>query len=190
MKFFKYIIVIILFFSFISSVDARQRRRRSRDPYQKFQTGFWFGPTTPVLSTWDDVDTSLAGGMFIRSLTFLNHFKIGVDSSFHYFESRGVNRLRLWPAYGNLVFRVPVRFPLIFLLKLGAGACQVTIWPDEVSQWDPMFMAGFEGSFPAGRVVNIGLRIDYLLIYEKHYEGAKRNGHIVNTGITLYFNLF
>jgi hypothetical protein len=52
-----------------------------------------------------------------------------------------------------------------------------------------MGMLGFETSFPAGRYINIGLRIDYLFIYESYLPGATRNGHIINSGITLYFNL-
>ena len=175
---------------FVLTLDVEARKRRGRDPFQKFQTGLWFGPITPIYTTADDVDTSLGGGIFIRSATFLDYFKIGIDSSYQYFQSRGENTLSLVPVYGNLLFRIPLDFPLIFQLKLGAGGSWVKIRPDREDQWDPMFMAGFEGSFPAGRVVNIGLRIDYLLIYEKHIEGARRNGHIINTGITIYFNLF
>lgn len=178
---------VILFFC---TLDAEARRRRGRDPFQKFQTGVWFGPITPIHTTADDVETSLGGGGFIRSATFFDYYKIGIDSSYQYFESRGVNTLSLVPVYGSLLFRIPLDFPLIFQLKLGAGGSWVKIRPDRENQWDPIFMVGFEGSFPAGKVVNIGLRIDYLLIYEKHLEGARRNGHIINTGITLYFNLF
>lgn len=189
MKFFKAIIILLLLFAVTIEADAR-RQKSSRDPYRKFQIGMWFGPITPVYTTADDVDTNLGGGLFIRSMTFLEYFKIGIDASYQYFESRGVNKLTLWPTYAYLVFRIPVRFPLIFLLKAGGGRSYVYIEPDEEDKYDPMFMFGVEGSFPAGRVVNIGLRIDYLLIYEKYIEGATKNGHIVNTGITLYFNLF
>ena len=183
--------MLIIIIVIVMSDDGNARRRRSsRDPYQKFQTGLWFGPVTPVYTTSDEVETNLGGGLFIRSKTFLDSFKLGIDGSYQYFESRGVNTLSLWPVYGSLIYRIPIRIPLIFLLKLGAGGSYVKIRPDRVDQWDPVFMAGVEGSFPAGRVVNIGLRVDYLLIYEGHIEGAKRNGHILNTGITLYFNLF
>ena len=40
-----------------------------------------------------------------------------------------------------------------------------------------------------GQIVNIGLRIDYLFIYESYLKGATRNGHVINTGLTLYFNM-
>lgn len=183
-------IIIILAVVCIFVGESEAQRRRGRDPFQKFQTGFWFGPITPLHTTAEDVDTSLGGGAFIRSNSFFDSFKIGVESSYHYFESRGVNTLSLWPVYGNLLYRIPVKFPIIFQLKAGAGGSWVKIRPDREEQWDPLFVIGFEGSFPAGKVVNIGLRIDYLLIYEKHIEGARRNGHILDTGITLYFNLF
>jgi hypothetical protein len=184
----KTIIVLAILFVFVN--DGEAQRRRGKDPFQKFQTGFWFGPITPVHTTADDVDTSLGGGAFIRSNSFFDSFKIGVESSYHFFESRGVNTLTLWPVYGNLLYRIPVKFPIIFQLKAGAGGSWVKIRPDREDQWDPLFTIGFEGSFPAGKVINIGLRIDYLLIYEKHIEGARRNGHIIDTGITLFFNLF
>ena len=95
------------------------------------------------------------------------------------------------PVYGNLLYRIPLpaKIPFNFQFKLGAGGCWVKMEPDDINQWDPMGMAGFEFSFAAGRRVNIGFRIDYLLIYEQHLEGAKRNGHVLNTGLTLYFNI-
>jgi hypothetical protein len=189
MKIFRAFIIILVLLAVSADADAR-RKQSARDPYRKFQTGIWFGPITPVYTTADDVDTNLGGGLFIRPMTFLKFFKIGVDASYQHFESRGVNKLTLWPTYGYLVFRIPVRFPLIFLLKAGGGRSYVYIEPDMEHKYDPMFIFGVEGSFPAGRVVNIGLRIDYLLIYEKYIAGASKNGHIINTGITLYFNLF
>ena len=50
-------------------------------------------------------------------------------------------------------------------------------------------MVGIEGSFAAGRTVNIGLRIDYLFVYEEYIEGANRNGHVINVGINVFFNI-
>jgi len=189
-RIFKAVLILFFIFVFCINVDAR-RRRGKREPFQKYQVGLWFGPITPIYTTWDDVDTNLGGGLFLRSRTFLDNFKFGIDGSYQYFESRGVNTLSLWPIYGSILYRIPLKdIPLVFQLKLGAGMTYVKIRPDREHQWDPVFMVGWEGSFPAGRVVNIGLRIDYLLVYEKYIDGAKRNGHILNTGITLYFNLF
>ena len=165
--------------------------RKKKDYFTRPQVGFWFGPITPVYTTREDVDTNLGGGGFFRYNLPIRTLKIGIDSSYHYFESRGVNTLTLCPVYGNFVYRVPLptKFPVAFQLKAGAGGSYVKIRPDRESQWDPMGMVGIEGSFAAGRVVNIGLRIDYLFIYEGYIEGASRNGHVVNTGITLFFNI-
>ncbi len=170
------------------SLSAHARQGRKKDPFTKFQAGFWFGPITPVYTTADDVNKSLGGGIFLRSLTFLDSFKLGIDASYEKFESRGVNKLILWPVYGSLLWRIPLKTPLVIQLKAGGGGCYVTIYPDRASQWDPMFMLGGEVSFPAGKWVNIGLRIEYLCIYENHIPGSVRNGHIVNAGISLYFN--
>ncbi|MDY6970534.1 MAG: hypothetical protein SVR08_18050 [Spirochaetota bacterium] len=177
---------IIIFFS-----DTEAQRRRRTDYFLKPQVGLWFGPITPIYTTNEDVDTNLGGGLFFRYNTPLQTLKLGLDTSYQYFESNGVNTLTLWPVYGNLVYRIPLptQFPLTIQLKAGAGTSYVKIRPDRIDQWDPLLMAGFEFSFPAGKVVNIGLRIDYLMIYEQHIDGANKNGHVIDTGITLFFNI-
>ncbi|MFH0976444.1 MAG: hypothetical protein V1874_11750 [Spirochaetota bacterium] len=167
---------------------------RQIDYFNKPQVGIWFGVLTPLYTTYDQLHTSLGGGGFLRLFTPVDNLKIGLDSSYQYYTSKktdGVNTLTLVPVYGNLLYRIPLpaKIPLIFQLKAGAGGSWVKIRPDRESQWDPMGMVGFEGSFAAGRTINIGFRIDYLLIYEKYIEGAKRNGHVLNSGITLYFNI-
>jgi hypothetical protein len=167
---------------------------REIDYFNKPQIGIWFGIITPLYTTRSQVSTSLGGGGFLRIFTPLDNLKFGLDSSYQYYTPKpdnGVNTLTLVPVYGNLLYRIPLpaKIPLIFQLKAGAGGCWVKIRPDRESQWDPMAMAGFEGSFAAGRTINIGFRVDYLLIYEQYIKGAKRNGHVLNTGLTLYFNI-
>ena len=188
MKISRLIILMSVITFLASGVEARSRSKG--DHFLRPQVGIWFGPITPVYTTYDDVDTNLGGGGFFRYNTPMPTLKVGVDSSFQYFESEGVNKLTLVPVYGNFIYRIPIpiKVPLAFQLKAGAGGCWVKIRPDRISQWDPMGMLGFEFSFPAGRIVNIGLRIDYLFIYEDYLKGATKNGHILNTGITLYFN--
>lgn len=180
--------IILLFFLAVTSQTAEARRGDS-ESYLRPQIGLWFGPITPVFSTGEVVDTDLGVGLYFRYNTPYKPLKIGVDASYQNFRKReGVNELTLWPVYGNLLYKLPIRFPLTFLVKAGAGGCNVRIEPDDKRQWDPMGMIGFETSFPAGRVINIGIRIDYLFIYEGR-AGGGRNGHIVNTGLTVYFNL-
>ena len=167
---------------------------RRIDYFAKPQVGIWFGILTPVYTTREDVGSALGGGGFFRYTTPWNDFKIGLESSYQFYEAKqkdGVNTLTLWPVYGNLVYRFPYtgRLPLSFQLKAGGGGTWVKIRPDRVNQWDPMGMVGIEGSFAAGRTINIGLRIDYLLVYEQHIEGANRNGHVINVGINLFFNI-
>ncbi len=183
-----------LFLFLIFFILPAQARTRQIDYFAKPQIGLWFGILTPVYTTADDVATALGGGLFFRYTTPMPNLKIGLEGSYQYFGPKGmdgVNSLTLWPVYGNILYRIPspAKLPLIFQLKAGAGGSYVKITPDRVSQWDPVGMIGVEGSFPAGRIVNIGLRIDYLMLYEQHIKGAERNGHVINTGITLYFNI-
>jgi len=173
----------------LSCVNALYAVRDPSEYFNRPQIGAWFGPITPIATTSSLVNTALGGGVFFRYPTPLHLFKVGLDSSYQNFKSRGVNELTLVPVYGNLLFLIPIDLPLRFQLKAGAGGCYVYVKPDKVAQWDIMFMAGFEMSFPAGRLVNIGLRIDYIFLYEDYLNGASKNGHIINAGITLYFNI-
>ncbi len=183
---FKCAVIIVLVFSLSTAAFAR---RRGRDPFEKPQVGVWFGPVTPVYTTAEDLDTYLGGGLFLRTNSFIQGLKFGLDWSYQMFRSPGVNRLTMMPLYGSLIYRLPVRMPLAFQLKAGAGGARLHARPDEVTLWEPLLTLGAETSFPAGKIFNIGLRIDYLFIYEGYIEGATQNGHIINAGITLFFNL-
>ncbi len=173
----------------LSYTGAYAQRKGTSDYFLRPQVGLWFGPITPVYTTGDEVDTNLGGGLFLRSPTPFRPLKLGLDTSYQHFKSRGVDELTLWPVYGSLIYRIPINFAVVFQLKAGAGGSYVRIDPDGFHQWDPVGTLGVEGSFPAGKWVNIGLRIDYLYIYEGYTAGSKKNGHVINTGITLYFNV-
>ncbi len=176
---------IIIVISFTNAFAYKERK----DYFSKPQIGGWFGPVTPLADLGRMVETNLGGGAFVR-LTFPWHYlKFGVDSSYQLFKSTGVNELTFVPLYGNLLFQIPVDFPVKFQFKGGIGGAWLSIKPDNKSGWDPVFMAGFEISFPAGRIVNIGLRVDYLYIYEAYIKGSQNGGHIINIGIQLYFNI-
>jgi len=173
---------------FIIAGNGYAQRKRG-DYFLKPQIGIWFGPVTPVFSTAEDVDTDLWGGGFMRFNISSLPLKIGFDSSYEHFKSEGIKELTVIPVYGSLLWRLPIDMPIVFQLKAGAGSAKVMIKPENMEQWDPMGMLGFELSFPAGKWINIGLRIDYLFIYEEYQKGARKNGHIVNTGLTLYLNI-
>ncbi len=172
----------------IGHSDAFAYKER-KDYFSRPQIGGWFGPVTPVGKLARNVETNLGGGAFIRFTFPWPYLKFGVDSSYQKFKSKGVNELQFVPVYGNLLFQIPVEFPVRFQFKGGIGGAWLSVKPDNKNGWDPVFMAGFEVSFPAGRIVNIGLRIDYIYIYEGYMKSSKNGGHIINTGIQLYFNI-
>ena len=158
--------------------------------YLKPQVGAWYGPVSPIMSTARNLDSDLGGGIFFRYNLPYNPLKIGLESSYQAFDSKGVNEMRLIPVYANLLYLLPIDIPLKIHIKGGGGLCKIYMKPDDVKQWDAMFMLGTEISFPAGRRVNIALRVDYLNIYEEYKKDAKVNGHFINAGISVYFNLF
>jgi len=182
------IYISVLAVLLLLGIDASPEISRKKY-FSKPQIGLWGGPITPIFSTGDHVDPDLGGGGFFRYNLPFESFKVGIDSSFQSYGSEGVDKLRLIPAYLNLLYLVPLDLPVKIQLKGGGGFCQVHMDPDNVTQWDPMYMAGFEVSFPAGKLANIALRVDYLCMYEKNLPDAEKNGHVINAGISLYFNL-
>ncbi len=182
-----YVFYILLFILFVvSDLFAYSARK---DNFFKPQVGLWFGPISPVFETADLVDNNLGIGMFFRHNTPFQPLKVGYETSYQYFSSRGVNRLYFVPTYMNLLYLLPFNLPVKLQIKAGAGAAWMKIKPDNVSRWNPILNTGAEMSFPAGRFVNIGLRLDYYYIYEKYIDNAAINGHIVNAGLQLYFNI-
>lgn len=182
-------ILFLFFFALTLWEDVSASTLRRRDDFMKPQAGIWFGPSMPLYEMNDNVEPALGGGAFFRLNTPLTLLKVGGEVGYQKHKSQGVNAISLVPVYGNLLFLLPIKFPMNFQFKLGAGGVKVYIKPEEKEQFDPLFMAGLEVSFMAGRMVNFGLRFDYMVIYEKHISGAKYNGYFFNTGLTLYFNL-
>ena len=181
------ILVLSAIFFIATDIFAASSRKNY---YLKPQIGAWYGPVSPVLGTADNLESTLGGGIFFRYNLPYQPLKIGIESAYQYYDSKGVNEVRLIPVYSNLLYLLPIDIPLKIHVKAGVGLCNIYMEPDDVRQWDLMFMTGFEVSFPAGRRVNIALRIDYINIYEEYKKDSKVNGHFINTGISLYFNLF
>jgi hypothetical protein len=188
-KFLICVLFFILGLAFLVLPESSEAASRREEYFKRPQIGAWFGPITPVGPTADLVDTDLGFGLFLRFNLPFDLWKIGLDSSYQNYESEGVNELTLAPVIGNVLFQLPINLPIRFQLKAGFGVTYLYMKPDEYGQWDPTFFAGFEVSFPAGRLVNIGLRVDYLMVIENHIEGSRHNGHFINSGIMLYFNL-
>ncbi|MCL2155355.1 MAG: hypothetical protein FWH53_06795 [Leptospirales bacterium] len=183
------IFIFILSGIFFITTDIFAATSR-KNYYLKPQIGLWYGPISPIMNTADNLDSALGGGIFFRYNLPYNPLKIGLESSYQSFDSKGVNELRFIPVYANLLYLLPIDIPIKIHIKGGAGVCNIYMKPDRVKQWDAMFMFGGELSFPAGRRVNIALRIDYINIYEKYKPESKVDGHFINAGISVYFNLF
>ena len=180
---------------FLAALESRSYAAKNRkDYFFKPQIGGWFGPVTPVGDTDKLFDTELSGGIFARvnlpkENFFLRYFKIGVDVSYQHYQSKGVNDLHFVPLYGSIIGLLPIDIPVRIQLKWGAGAAYLYERPDRLEVWEPVIHAGLEVSFPAGRIVNIGLRLDYLYVYEGYVNEDAEGGHFINIGICLYFNI-
>ncbi len=185
-KYFLILCLSVIVMSICIDLSAATSRKKY---FSKPQIGLWYGPITPLFETNEHLDPNLGGGAFFRYNLPYEPLKIGLETSYQKYESEGVDDMRLIPVYSNLLWLLPVNLPIKVQLKAGGGLCKVRMEPDDINQWDPMFMVGTEISFPAGKLANIALRLDYLCIYEDYLKDANKNGHFFNAGISLYFNL-
>ncbi|HRP69810.1 MAG TPA: hypothetical protein PLY93_09800 [Turneriella sp.] len=164
----------------------------------KPQIGLWFGPVTPVPGTAiaDVLITSLGGGIFFRGNLPTNTLRTEIGVSYGYYTSRSTARLHSLPVYGALVYTLPINLPLSFFVKGGLGSNYLKNAIEGSQNWLPTGYLGFETSFPAGKLVNIGVRADYYYVYEKHLSAPANNpnyevhnGHFLNFGLMVNFNL-
>lgn len=164
----------------------------------KPQLGVWFGPVTPSPGSKlsDVLTTSLGGGLFFRGNIPSNTLRIEIGGSYSYYTSRTTARLHSIPVYGALCYTLPINLPLSFFVKGGAGGNFLRNPVEGSRNWLPAAYAGFEASFPAGKLINIGVRADYLFVLEKHLSPPASNpnyeiynGHFFNFGLMVNFNL-
>ncbi|MDR3238392.1 MAG: hypothetical protein LBT84_07805, partial [Spirochaetia bacterium] len=95
-------LVILLTLLSANALFAIESRR---DHFLKPQIGAWFGPATPIGVTAESLDANLGGGIFFRYNLPWRYFKVGIDTSYQFFEQEeGVNKMHLVPIYGNLLF--------------------------------------------------------------------------------------
>ncbi|HQO41077.1 MAG TPA: hypothetical protein PK986_11455 [Spirochaetota bacterium] len=156
--------------------------------FNKPQLGIWYGPVTPIFGTGELLEPDMGLGVFFRYNLPFDSVKLGLDASYQEYKSSGVNELTMFPVYLNALYLLPFDLPVRLQGKAGAGMCHLHMEPDGVNQWEPMFMMGAEVSFPAGKLANIALRVDYIFVYEEYMKDATENGHFINAAISLYFN--
>jgi len=176
-------LLLIVLIVLISSTSAFARSKK--DYFSSPQVGLWFGPITPVNIP---VDAGIGGGLFYRHTMPWKYLKVGFDTSFQYYDSKTVNKLIMVPFYPSAIFLLPLDLPIKLQLKVGFGGTYAYAEPESEHQVYPLFTTGVEVSFPAGRLVNIGLRVDYLLAIEAHLNNGV-NGHFFNIGLSVYLNL-
>ncbi len=162
------------------------------------QIGLWFGPVTPVPGTAlsQVLNTNLGGGLFFRFNLPSDTWRTEIGSSYSYYDSRGSAALHSVPVYGAVNYTLPLNLPLTFYGKVGSGAMYLKNKPEERENWHPLGLLGFEASFPAGKWVNIGVRIDYFFVYEDYLKPPPENpnfevvnGHLLKFGLMVNFNL-
>ncbi len=197
-------IAIAFIAMFFLSLNMVQPSTVKADYKYKPALGFWFGPTQPLFSTNEAIDGFLGGGIFHRAYLPLNRFFYNVDLSYMHFNSDIEKRMDIFPATLSFGYELPVNLPVKIVAKAGGGMSYIKIKPENKSGWDPNLLLGGEFFFPAGKVVRIGLRVDFLWHIERHItsgerqvyqngsyitqSGAVRDGYTLNMGLMVYFN--
>ncbi len=160
--------------------------------------GMWFGPVAPFPNTVYSsiLKTNLGGGLFIRTNFPTNVWMIEAGTSLNYYDSNITVRLYSLPTYGSIVYKLPIELPISFLFKLGLGFNYFRNKPENNKNTHPAIFIGYHMFFPAGTYVNIGLRIDYYAVFESYLDTSTintdlriHNGHFINIGLSLSFNI-
>ncbi|MDH4261912.1 MAG: hypothetical protein OEV78_02580 [Spirochaetia bacterium] len=187
----KFSLISVLVLSFISPLWAQYEEK----DYQLHPIiGAWFGVIAPFPGTElaPILNTALGGGAFFRLNVPSDSFLVETGASYYNLQSNFTGQLTMVPGYVALVYKLPVDFALSFYFKGGAGSGYFANKPEGNGGFLPVFYGGFETAFPAGKVVNIGARFDYYMIYEtwmKPQAGYKMiNGHFFNIAIMVNFN--
>lgn len=182
--------LIPLIFAVISTGGALTAQVEGEGWRFKPQIGIWFGPVTPMPTTRisEVITTSLGGGLFFRMNIPSNTWRIEVGTSYSYYTSRSVARLHSIPVYGAISYLIPINLPLAFQVKAGAGSNFLRSIPEGGYNWLPLGYLGFETSFPAGRLINIGVRADYFFVYERHLSPPSSAGSAYETYNAQFFN--
>ena len=87
-----------------------------------------------------------------------------------FLEGNYTQKILMVPLYYALGYRLPLESRLDILAKVGLGSAYLEIRPNNVHGWDPFLLLGGELSILAARSLRIGMRLDYLHLYEKHLD--------------------
>ena len=194
---YNYIIKFIGIVSFIFSLPLFAQFELYESKI-KSEIGICFGPTLvfPGTNLADKLNTSLGGGLFFRINLPNNTFRTEIGSSIHYYTSDGEATLTSIPTYIAESYSLPIDLPLLFQIKLGFGFDYLLNFPEKNKAIHPALFSGFEMSFPAGKVVEIGIQINYYFTIESYLSPpidnpnfVLHNGHFISLGLMVNFNV-
>lgn len=162
-----------LFFLFVFFGPAALLSQTNLEDYQKrrYELGGWVGAANPMpgTPTVNVLDTALGGGIYARApWPWIFYTEFG--SSYAVYLSRSERALTAIPVYAALAYKIPMELPIQFYIKGGGGSSYVVARPSDDARWNPTAYAGLEASFVAGRRIRIGIRFDYIKIYETQLD--------------------
>ena len=116
-------------------------------------------------TSWDkNLTANLGLGFYYKSNFSLLVPELGFFWS--YLPSNESQKLVLFPVYLALGFKLPIESRLDVIPKIGIGEAKLDVQPVNISGWSPLLFTGLELSILASRWFRIGVRMDYLYIYD------------------------
>ena len=157
--------------------------------------GFWFGVVTPFIGTrlTSYINGFLGGGLYFRLYLPIPSLQLEAGISYTHYRSRNTTTLHLLPFYFALAYTIPSRVVVKNNLKLGVSGAFGYLIPEKRYNTLPGLIFGYELYFPAGKFIKIGLRIDYILIFDRHISAPRNrssydrvDGHFLHFGVTVH----
>ena len=158
--------LVLLSSLFTGPLEAQARVSKS-----KHEFGFSIDITSPRPgSEWEGVlKPNIGLGFFYRN-PWPKPLYSEAGLLWSFLESKHSQKMVMFPFYYALAYPAPLETRLDLLVKLGFGSAYIEVQPNDMSGWDPFLLLGSELSILASRSFRIGMRLDYLHIYEKHLD--------------------
>ena len=160
--------------------------------------GVWLGPVMPVPGSplSSVLETDVAGGGFFRFNFPSNEWMLEIQASYQKYSAYDISSVELIPFGAGITYKLPIDFSIDFFVRATLGAVYATTTPSGKSNILPMGNFGVEFSFPTGPMLNVGMRIEYLFVYESYLSppaGAVNytvtDGHFFNFGLMVNFEI-
>ena len=159
----------ILFFLYLFIFPVVSIQGQESLSFLRNTTGFWLGSLTPIPGTSlsSRLNTNLGLGLMYRRQLLPTSY-LELTFSWAYLDSNEESTARIIPFTIAYAHQFVIRNRLSFFIKTGIGSTFLDISPLRRSGSLPTLFLGIELAVRATPTVNVGVRFDYLYLYESN----------------------